>query len=324
MKKLIYIFILTLLLDNSAKGQDYPIYNQYLFGSYFLINPAVAGIDNMWKIQAIHRQQWMGIENAPRTQSMALEGEIHNNLKGGVYVFADRNGYYHQNGHNIALSYVVPIGDEKTSLRRLSFGLSYSGIKKYVNVVDIVKTNDPALINGLYEYYNHSSNFGTFLIWDGLYAGIAGSSILSTNTVGAVSDALFPRNYNGIVGIKLKAAKELYVEPSAMLRVIENYDNFLDLNTKMYYTPVEDKGENNYWVGLSYRTSWKDLPIKSVSLSAFLGGSYNNFYYGYSYELMLNSFQGSHGGSSQFMIGHNLSLKYDRKCGCTPFSIPTL
>lgn len=325
MKKI--LFIALILAGTLLKGQEQlPIYNQYLFGSYFLINPAVAGIDNMWKVQAIHRQQWVGMTDAPNTQSIAGEGQLYKNLKMGGYIFMDKNGYHRQSGYQIAFSYVLPLSRESTSLRRLSFGVSYDGAKKYINLQDLneLSNNDPRLANG-YDMFDHNSNVGAFLMWDGLYAGLAGSHLLSGGYDDTgLENSFFPRNYNALVGWKMETSRNFYIEPSAMLRVIENYDNHLDLSAKFYYVPPSHRKYSGYWTGVSYRTSWKKFPISSVSASFFMGGSYEDFYYGYSYEVMIDKYQAHHSGSHQFMVGYTLSLTADRKCGCTPFRIPVL
>jgi type IX secretion system PorP/SprF family membrane protein len=327
MRKLIYIFLL--LASSFAKGQEQlPIYNQYLFGSYFLINPAVAGIDNVWKVQMTHRQQWVGMEDAPSTQSIAGEGQLFNNFKVGGYLFMDKNGYHKQNGYQFAVSYTLKLDNERTSLRRLSLGLAYSGSNKFIDKTDLADINDPVFIVGDYNIFNHNASFGAFLMWDGFYAGLAGSHLLSGGYEQNQTDytnSFFPRNYNAIVGWKIKQSKDFYIEPSIMLRVIENYDTHLDLNAKFYYVPTYARRINaGYWIGASYRTSWEEFPLNSLSFSAFVGGSYKDFYYGYSYEIMTDKYQGYHTGSHQLMIGYTLSLKADRKCGCTPFSIPVL
>jgi len=327
MRKLIYIVLL--LASSFAKGQEQlPIYNQYLFGSYFLINPAVAGIDNVWKVQMTHRQQWVGMEDAPNTQSITGEGQLFNNFKVGGYIFMDKNGYHKQNGFQFAVSYTIKLDNERSSLRRLSLGLAYSGANKFIDKTDLANINDPVFIVGDYNFFNHNASFGAFMMWDGFYAGLAGSHLLSGGYEKSninYENSFFPRNYNAIAGWKIKKTREFYIEPSVMLRVIENYDNHLDLNTKLHYIPTSTRrNKMGYWIGGSYRISVKKFPIESVSFAAFMGGTYEDFYYGYSYEVMIDKFQGYHTGSHQLMIGYTLSLKADRKCGCTPFSIPVL
>ena len=306
--------------------EEIPIYNQYLFGSYFLINPAVAGLDNVWKVQAIHRQQWVGMEGSPSTQSIAGEGQIYDNLKMGGYVFMDENGYHRQNGYQVAFSYTLPLSKNIKRLRRLSFGLSYTGTQKYISQTDMSLMSDPALNMNDYNFFGHNSNAGIFMIWDGMYGGISGSHLLSGGySDETISNSFFPRNWQALYGWKMKASRYLYIEPAAMVRVIENYDNHLDLNLKLYYIPITRRKQYlGYWIGFSSRSSWKTFPISSMSASLMLGGSKDNFYYGYSYEVMTDRYQMHHAGSHQIMIGYTVALTADRHCGCTPFRIPVL
>jgi type IX secretion system PorP/SprF family membrane protein len=326
MRNKINILIFLFLIGFKLTGQEQlPIYNQYLFGSYFLINPAVAGIDNQWKVSLIHRQQWLGLKDAPNTQSFAAEGALFKGLKMGGYLFLDQNGYHKQTGYNLAFSYVIALADESKSLKRLSLGISFSGGNRFIDQQNILTINDPALNFGQIKYTSSNTNVGAFLMWEGFYAGIAGAHLLSGSyDESDYQNSYFPRNYNVILGNKIKLNDTYFVEASAMARVIEKYDNHLDLNAKFYYRPKIHRNDANYWTGVSYRLSWKEIPISSVSIAGFIGGSYNNFYYGYSYEAMIAKLQFHHTGSHQFMLGYTISMKGDRHCGCTPFSIPTL
>ena len=323
MKKYLIIFILS---SFSLFGQEQlPIYNQYLFGSYFLINPAVAGIDNVWKVQAVHRQQWVGLKGAPSTRSIALEGGLLDNFNGGGYVFMDENGYSQHYGFNLSVSYIMKLDEEKHGLRRLSLGVSYTGSQRNIDHSSFVVGIDPAFNTGRYNYYNHNSDIGAFLIWDGFYAGISGAHMLSGGyTPDEYENSFFPRNYNILVGQKIKLSREFYIEPSSMLRIIENYDTHVDFNAKLYYISPSHRESISYWLGLSQRTSVKEWSPKSLSVALLFGGNYERLYYGYSYEIMTDEYQMNHSGSHQLMVGYTLSLVSDRKCGCTPFSLPVL
>lgn len=333
MNKRIYIIGILIILSIKSFGQlQLPIYNQYLFGSYFLINPAVAGIDNQWKVSLITRQQWTGIADAPQTSSLAGEGSLIAGLNMGGYVFSDKNGWTKQTGYHFAFSYVLPLANENTSLKRLAFGIAFSGADTFFDLLSIggSGTTDPVYVSILQTGKDHykgelNTNVGAFLMWKGFYAGIAGSHILSgAYDENNYQNTFFPRNYNMIIGNKTELTDTYFMEQSAMVRVIENYDNHLDLTSKFYYKPKLYRSEATYWAGLSYRLSWKTFPLSSVSFAGFIGGDYNNFYYGYSYELHIAKLQFHHGGSHQIMVGYTLSMKGDRQCGCTPFSLPVL
>nr|MCR5297834.1 type IX secretion system membrane protein PorP/SprF [Paludibacteraceae bacterium] len=50
----------------AVQAQEYPVNNQYYF-NYYLINPAVAGAAKCHYFMLTHKQQWMGIDDAPYT-----------------------------------------------------------------------------------------------------------------------------------------------------------------------------------------------------------------------------------------------------------------
>ena len=51
------LLLLFLLLEPVAEAQQRPYYTQYILNNY-IINPAVAGIENYWDVKMSHRLQW--------------------------------------------------------------------------------------------------------------------------------------------------------------------------------------------------------------------------------------------------------------------------
>ncbi|RFM28126.1 PorP/SprF family type IX secretion system membrane protein [Deminuibacter soli] len=58
-----------------ATAQQQPQYTQYILNN-FIINPAVAGIENYWDVKASHRQQWVGLDGAPTTTYFTMHGPL--------------------------------------------------------------------------------------------------------------------------------------------------------------------------------------------------------------------------------------------------------
>ncbi len=66
MKKILLLIAIFTLGESQA--QQVSLNSQYMF-NYFAINPAVAGTKNYSPITFSFRRQWMGINDAPVTQS---------------------------------------------------------------------------------------------------------------------------------------------------------------------------------------------------------------------------------------------------------------
>lgn len=69
-------FLLILTLGNLlASGQQRPHYTQYVINP-FIINPAIAGIDNYTDLKLAMRDQWVGLKGAPKTSYFSIHGPI--------------------------------------------------------------------------------------------------------------------------------------------------------------------------------------------------------------------------------------------------------
>jgi len=72
MKKVSIVAILFLIFTSGIKAQQLPLYSQYMFNK-FLINPAVAGSDGYTSFNLTAREQWIGIDNSPKTHSLSYQ-----------------------------------------------------------------------------------------------------------------------------------------------------------------------------------------------------------------------------------------------------------
>ena len=75
MKKVSIVAILFLIFTAGIKAQQLPLYSQYMFNK-FLINPAVAGSDGYSSFNLTAREQWIGIDNSPKTHSLSYQTRI--------------------------------------------------------------------------------------------------------------------------------------------------------------------------------------------------------------------------------------------------------
>src|SRR5919112_1721208 len=73
MKKLLVFAALGLVI--TADAQQRPHYTQYILNN-FIINPAVAGIENYTDVKISHRHQWVGLDGAPVTTYLTIHGPL--------------------------------------------------------------------------------------------------------------------------------------------------------------------------------------------------------------------------------------------------------
>src|SRR5688500_12570484 len=91
MKKIIYIILILLVCKKTEEQQD-AIYSQYMFNP-IMINLAYAGSRDALSVVLLFRQQWVGIEGAPSTQTFSMHSGIgKTKLAAGINVVNDEIG----------------------------------------------------------------------------------------------------------------------------------------------------------------------------------------------------------------------------------------
>jgi type IX secretion system PorP/SprF family membrane protein len=101
---LVLIFLLSYC---TAKGQQLPVYQQYLLQPS-LINPAVIGSEECTLFRLIDRHQWFGFADAPKTQILIAESTLSDGIRAhglGLHLYNDINGAQKQLGGNFGYSF---------------------------------------------------------------------------------------------------------------------------------------------------------------------------------------------------------------------------
>lgn len=154
-------------------------YTQYMFNT-MSVNPAYAGSRGQLSIAALYRSQWVGLDGAPKSQTLNLHSPIRNSKLGyGISIVNDEigNGVVQETYFDAMVSYTIDVSLEG----KLSFGLKaggnllnldFQGLRNFdvepVNVDNIENKFSPNVGIGLYYHTN------TF------YAGLSAPNLLQT------------------------------------------------------------------------------------------------------------------------------------------------
>ena len=179
-KKFLTLFLLGLVFFDNASAQQDAQYTQYMFNT-MSVNPAYAGSRGQLSIAALYRAQWVGLEGAPKSQTLNIQAPIRNSKLGyGFSIVNDKigDGVVQETYFDAVLSYTIDVSLEG----KLSFGikaggnllnLDFNGLRNFdvepVNVDNIENKFSPNF--GLGFYY-HSDRF---------YAGLSAPNLLQTN-----------------------------------------------------------------------------------------------------------------------------------------------
>jgi type IX secretion system PorP/SprF family membrane protein len=303
MKKLIVISILIFALKGYAQEFKLSPYTQYLVENPFSISPAYAGID-----EDIHRLrlsgvfQWVGMENAPNTQSLSYDTRILDRSGIGGILYIDRNGNTSQTGGQISFAHHLTINDANDQY--ISFGISYKFVQFKIDVSDFEDPNDDPAIGADISSFNSNFEVAALYRLQNFFFSLNASNILNKNV--KVFDETEPkklRNYYVYTGYTFKLKNEEYeLEPSLYFKYYESdARSITDINFKAR----KMTNDGYFWAGVNARFI-NDQSFEPMYLSPLLGLKKQKFYVGYGFQYNINQSQELNNGGT-----HLLTIGYD-------------
>lgn len=319
MKKLV-ISVVLLSIAVVSKTQELPLQQYYLLNPY-LLNPAVAGFSDQTEIRATFAQQWIGIANAPSTQSVSAHTYLGKGFGVGGYFFNDINGLNKETGINISGAYQIKLGydTELLKIRQLSFGMGLTGFQHQIKINDFTPhNNDPAVDGAAKQGSAIEFNTGINFRYDRLTLGIA-IARLGSDKLSVYSDATEPEIplYISInSGYIVKALENIFVEPSMYFKFNTIGYKQLDFNIKTIFIPADDQ---QYWFALSLRNGFTPENSRLSELTGLLGLSYRGLMFIYAYDKGLTELAKSNSGTHQVMVGIQIRKSKKHKVICPVF-----
>lgn len=303
MKKILFTFFASFSGLNYAQ-ETIPMYQQYLFDSEFLFNPAHIGKTDDVNLVANYQKQFSKFDESPNVQSVGIHANAFDRVGIGAYFFHDQNGPISANGIAIGASYFVPLSDEDGRKDQFSFGTSVNFYNQNFDVskVNAQDPNDPLLYENNNSIFIAYANLGLQATYSRAFAGISVADIPLSNNIPVVNGIEpSPTRFYLNAGYDWEITEGFSVEPSVMMNLNTNSSRMFDINVlmKLY-------GESDYFAaGINYRTAKSAVGSQQLSMSPIIKFKLNKLHFGASYNLGLSDIQ-EYGGNS-FM----LSLGYD-------------
>lgn len=313
MKKLIkYILGFCLAYQASGQEQTLPIINQYIADNPFLLSAAYAGIGDCWQARFTGFEQWVGLSDAPSTQSLSIDGRIANRSGVGAVIFNDSNGFTEQKGVQLSFAHHVTLSEYRRQY--LSFGISY---KLQQFTIDSSNFNRMLSDSPVGDIQRTDNNFDVSILYRHQSFFISANAINLLNKDILDFNSLEPaqiQNYYVYSGFTFdNLIKEVQYEPSILYRRFSGDErSTLDVNFKIrkFYR------DSYFWAGISAR-GLIDQSFKPVSVAPLVGIKRQKFYFAYGYQINTNeSLALTAGGSHLVTIGIDFACKKST-CGCT-------
>jgi len=310
-KKLLYLLLFLCVSAASAQELTLPQLSQYLADNPFVISPTYAGIGDYIKVRINGLTQWVGIKDAPDTQSLAADGRVGNRSGVGMILYNDSNGETKQRGARLSFAHHLTLDRYEDEF--LSFGLSYNFNQFRIDIENFDGL-DPSVTDDR-STTNHNFDVGILYRKDKFYLSANASNLLDKDLTkfNPISEPNQLRNYYLYTGYRFSKKKSNFeIEPSVFFQWFESDGRSVtDLNAKFRWYDFEDY----YYAGVTYRFL-NDQVGSPLYIAPLIGLKKSNFYFGYSYQIILNEILGFSTGTHVITIGVDL-FQGISNCRCT-------
>ena len=306
MKKVIIVIILFVTGWTNAQEFKLTPYTQYLVENPFLISPAYAGDSEMNRLRLTSAFQWVGLSNAPNTQTLSYDAHILERSGVGGVIYVDRNGNTSQIGGQLSFAHHLTINSANEQY--ISFGLSYKFTQFKIDVSDFENPNDDPNIGA--NISSNNSNFDAAFLYklQGFYFSFNASNILNKNVKAFdESEPKKLRNYYIYTGYVFELKQgEWELEPSLYFKYFESDTRSVsDINIKA--KKMTDDGY--YWAGFSTRFL-NDQSFEPLAIVPLLGLKKKDFYVGYAFQYNINEANElNHGGTHMLTLGYDFESR---------------
>ncbi len=179
LKAKIAIALLSFVFYSNYAQQDAQ-YTQYMYNT-ISVNPAYAGSRGVMSIMGLHRSQWVGLDGAPRTQTLTLNTPIGDNERVGLglSIVNDEIGPTDETYFSIDFSYTIPTSDEG----KLSFGLKGGGHLLNIDFQRLTQfnANDNLFEANIDNKFSPQVGIGVYYHTNKFYFGLSAPNLLETD-----------------------------------------------------------------------------------------------------------------------------------------------
>lgn len=271
-KIIIIIGVLSTVLACNSYGQQDAQYTQYMYNT-MSINPAYAGSRGVFSLAALHRSQWVGLEGAPKTQTLNLHTPVGESGKTGIglSIINDDIGPTHETYFDIDFSYTINTSENG----KLSFGIKAGGhlLDVCFDCLNQYNPNDLLLQSNIDNKF--SPNVGAGIYYhnsDKWYVGLSAPNLLETKHFdeSSLSVAKERINYYLIGGYVFDLSSDVKLKPAFLIKAVSGAPLQADLSANFL---INEK----FTIGAAYRWSaaLSAMAGFQVSESIMLGFAYD-------------------------------------------------
>lgn len=254
-----------------AHSQQDSQFTQYMYNT-ININPAYAGSRGAMSIYGMHREQWVGLDGAPKTNAFSINTPIKNSKLGlGVSFINDEIGVSKDNTISVDLSYTIDL-DNRDS--KLSFGLKGSANILDVRFSDLNQqhSSDPKFSQNIESQFTPNIGAGVYYHTQKSYIGLSVPNMLQTDRY---DDNLYATvqtrmNFYLIGGHVFDLNPNLQFKPALLLKAVEGAPLQADVSANFLINKKLTLGGAYRW-----DAAWSALAGFQITDGLMIGYSYD-------------------------------------------------
>lgn len=281
----------------TTKAQQDAMYTQYMFNT-LAINPAYAGSRNVTSATALYRNQWTGIDGAPKTGTITLDAPILNKRFGiGLQFVSDKLGITQTNMGVVSAAYRI-----RMERGTLAFGIQTSVSQYRADYTSVLLNNsgyDPAFSENVNKVL---FNFGTGIYYnsDKFYVGLSAQDLISnrlTSYESPDSDLQSTQSLHVFLasGYVFPVGQDFKLKPSFLIKGVKGAPIEADINATLWIKDV-------IGIGAQYRTSADIAGMLEIQATPQVR-------IGYAYDYSTTSLKSFNSGSHEIMIRYEFGFE---------------
>jgi type IX secretion system PorP/SprF family membrane protein len=286
-----------MFLAGKIAAQQDPMYTQYMF-NILAVNPAYAGSQGALNITGLYRNQWVGVEGAPSTQTLFAHSPfIKKNIGLGLTVVNDRIGPVRQTMVFADYSYTIRVTENTKLAMGLKMGINM--LKTSFSEIDVSETDDQSFVD---EPLSPQPNFGFGLYYysDKYYVGVSIPKLFKNKLEQSLdySKLTLQQHFFIIGGYVFTLNDKLKFRPTTLIKMTGGAPPSLDLTASFLY-------REKLWFGVGHRYGDSFAALIQFQVSPQLR-------IGYSFDKTLSKFASYNSGSHEIMVSYNFVFTKDK------------
>ncbi|NJB70638.1 type IX secretion system PorP/SprF family membrane protein [Saonia flava] len=194
------------------------------------VNPGYAGSRGHLSIAALHRSQWLGLDGAPKTQTLNIHTPVgYRGMGMGLSVVNDAIGPTSETYFDLDFSYTIRTSREA----RLSFGFKASAHLLDIRYSELNQFSpDPTLQQDIQNRFSPNIGAGVYYHTNKFYAGLSVPRFLETSHFdeSSLSTAKEQMNFYFITGYVFDLNSYLKFKPTILSKITQGAPLQLDLS----------------------------------------------------------------------------------------------